>query len=84
MDNNDLNQDGKIDDKELNIIVEKLDNQTKIVWIAFISMVLTLISILFFIPVVRLEAIGSLLDLYWVAFGSIVGVFIGVKSWINK
>ena len=52
----DLDKDGKVSEKEEELYKEKIENQVKIVWICLVSMMVTLISILFIIPEARLEA----------------------------
>lgn len=84
MDPNDINQDGKIDKNEEKIIKDKIDAQTKMTWIMFFSIIITLVSVLFFISPERLVAIGSLLDMYWIISGSVVGTFVGITCWLKK
>lgn len=80
----DLDKDGKVSEKEEELYKEKIENQVKIVWVCLVSMMVTLISILFIIPEARLESIGDKLDWYWIIVGSIVGAYIGIKQWLNK
>ncbi len=90
----DHDKDGVVSEKDLQIseqlirlqIDEQKDrNQVRLAWVAMISM--TVITILLFVPWIpdsRIIALRDLLDLYYVAQASVIGMYMGVKAYINR
>ncbi|MBT9159409.1 MAG: hypothetical protein DDT26_00668 [Dehalococcoidia bacterium] len=58
-------------------------NRRRMAWISLIAMLLTTVALLFVVPVPRLEALGGIIDMFYIAMTSIVGAFIGFQAWWN-
>lgn len=80
----DLNNDGVISKKEEEFYEKKAINRRKMTWVALIAMVMSGFSIMFFVPESRLEKINSMLELYWISLGGIVGAYVGISTWMSR
>lgn len=90
----DLNHDNTITDTELAQAEEisqieqnqtKSQTQTHLAWIAMISMVL--FTALLFTPWIsesRLNSLGDILDVFYIAQAGIVGSYFGMTAWISR
>lgn len=90
----DHNQDGVADAADAEIqrtLVEittterKQAAQRKMAWSAVISM--AIFTVLLFTPMVsiaRVEALGELLGLFYIAQASIVGAYMGMTAWLDR
>ena len=90
----DTNNDGKIDDEELErskemlemeLREEKQDAQRRMAWIAIATMIV--FTIVLFTPLVndsRVNALADLLGLFYVAQASIVGFYFGAQAFMSK
>lgn len=92
--NFDHDKDGIISEKDLQISEQliklqidnqKDQNQVRMAWVAMLSMlVITLLLFSPFIPDSRILALRDLLDLFYVAQASVVGMFMGVKAYMTR
>lgn len=92
--NFDHDKDGIISEKDLQISEQliklqidnqKDQNQVRMAWIAMLSMlVITLLLFSPFVPDSRILALRDLLDLFYVAQASVVGMFMGVKAYMTR
>ncbi len=80
----DLNKDGKVSETEEEAYERKAVNRRRMAWVSLLAMIATAFAILFFIPETKLERIKDMLDLYWIAMGSIVGAYVGISTWMSK
>lgn len=80
----DLDGDGKVSQRELEIAVDRLENIKKMAWICLASIIGAAIAILFVLPETRVEKLGTVLDLFWIATGSVIGAFVGVGTFMSK
>lgn len=80
----DLNQDGKISADEQSIYEQRARNRRGMAWVALIAMVASGFSMMYFVPEARLKQLDGLLEIYWVALGSIVGAYVGISTWMSK
>lgn len=81
----DLDGDGKVSNKEHKIYEEKLENQTKMAWLAIGALVCFSGYLMFFAPESRiLAAKDGIFDFLWITLGSIVGAFFGLKAYMSK
>jgi len=90
----DLDKDGKISKKdiensgaslELELREEKADAHRKMAWTAIISIIA--VTIVVMSPGVsdsRVQALGDLLGLFYIAMASIVGAYMGVTAWMSR
>lgn len=92
--NFDHDKDGIIGEKDLQISEQliklqidnqKDQNQVRMAWVAMLSMlVITLLLFSPFVPDSRILALRDLLDLFYVAQASVVGMFMGVKAYMTR
>lgn len=92
--NFDHDKDGIISEKDLQISEQliklqidnqKDQNQVRMAWVAMLSMlVITLLLFSPFVPDSRILALRDLLDLFYVAQASVVGMFMGVKAYMAR
>ena len=83
----DLNNDGVVTDKEINATNELLKGnvQKRLALIAMWSMII--VTLLLFAPVIpttRVDALGDLLTMFYIAQASIVGAYMGVTAYMSK
>lgn len=92
--NFDHDKDGIISEKDLQISEQliklqidnqKDQNQVRMAWVAMLSMlVITLLLFSPFVPDSRILALRDILDLFYVAQASVVGMFMGVKAYMTR
>ena len=90
----DHDKDGVISEKDLQISEQlirlqidnqKDQNQVRMAWVAMLSMlIVTLLLFSPFVPDSRILALRNLLDLFYVAQASVVGMFMGVKAYMTR
>lgn len=80
----DINNDGVVSKKEELLYEKKAVNRRRMAWVSLVAMVISGIGIMFFVPESRLQKIGSMLDLYWISLGGIVGAYVGISTWMSK
>ncbi len=90
----DHDKDGVISEKDLQISEQlirlqidnqKDQNQVRMAWVAMLSMlIVTLLLFSPFVPDSRILALRDLLDLFYVAQASVVGMFMGVKAYMTR
>jgi Co/Zn/Cd efflux system component len=80
----DLNQDGKVSRQEETVYEQKAVNRRLMAWVALIALVVSGFSMMFLVPETRLKTLDGLLEIYWIALGSIVGAYVGISTWMSK
>jgi hypothetical protein len=80
----DLNRDGLVSKKEEELYEKKAKNRRAMAWVSLIAMVASGFAIMFLIPEARLQKINTMLDLYWISLGGIVGAYVGISTWMSK
>lgn len=71
--------------KRLELQEMKDTNQVWLAWAAMISMsVVTGLLFCPFIPDARILAVKDILDLYYVAQASVIGMYMGAKAFMNR
>lgn len=83
-DDMDLNHDGIISKKEEELYEKKAINRRRMAWFSLFAMIVSGFAIMFIIPESRLQKINSMLDLYWISLGGIVGAYVGISTWMSK
>ena len=90
----DLDQDGTVTDAEiarskemleLELREEKSEAQKRMAWLAIGSMII--FSACRFMPIVpesRVNALGEILGLFYIAQAGIVGAYMGVTAWMSR
>lgn len=79
----DLDNDGKVTNKEYKIYEQRAKNRRSMAWVSLFAMIVTVLLLMFLIPESRIEKLGSVLELYWLALGSVVTAYVGITAW-NK
>lgn len=80
----DLNRDGKVSRQEENAYEERAVNRRRMAWVALLALIASGFSMMFLIPETRLKTLDGLLEIYWIALGSIVGAYVGISTWMSK
>jgi len=90
----DINDDGTVSDEEmarnkelleLELQEEKCETQKQMAWVAMVSMII--FSILLYTPIIsetRVNALGDILGLFYIAQAGVVGAYMGVTAWMSK
>jgi hypothetical protein len=82
--NIDLNNDGKVTNSEQEIYEQRSVNRRRMAWVALVAMIASAVAMMFFVPETRLKQLDGLLEIYWVALGSIVGAYVGISTWMSR
>lgn len=86
---NDINNDGKIDEREIKVIERKMRVARRFAIISF-GANLTLVGVLVwavlsgFMTPAMATSLGTLLPMYWVGSWGIIAAWMGVDTWMNK
>lgn len=80
----DLDHDGKVSEKEMKIMTARLRTQRRIAVVALVLMSAIGMYIAFWMPVERMEALGSLLDFFWITMGGIIATYMGSEAWMSS
>ena len=90
----DFNRDGLLTDSELSrserlieldIRNEKADAQKHMAWVSLGSMLV--FTIILFSPIMpdsRVEALGDLLGLFYIAQAGVIGAYFGMTAWMSR
>tara|TARA_R100001086_G_scaffold235541_1_gene158502 strand:+ start:435 stop:758 length:324 start_codon:yes stop_codon:yes gene_type:complete len=90
----DINDDGTVSDEEmarnkelleLELQEEKCETQKQMAWVAMVSMII--FSILLYTPIIsetRVNALGDILGLFYIAQAGVVGAYMGVTAWMSR
>lgn len=81
----DLDGDGVVNEKELEIVEEKLDAQRRMAWTAMGSMLF--FTLFLFLPIIedsRVSALADLLGLFYIGQASVVGAYMGFSAYMNN
>lgn len=78
----DMNADGEINEKDVDMT--KIANQTKLAWFAAYSIVLVTVVLLSpFVSESRITALSDLLEIYYIAQASVIGMFMGASTYLS-
>jgi hypothetical protein len=90
----DLNNDGVVDDQEikrsqemleLELREEKAEAQKRMAWVALASVVLFTLGLFTpYVPESRVNALGDLLGLFYIAQASVVGFYFGASAYMSR
>jgi hypothetical protein len=80
----DVNDDGIVNEKELEIYEQRAKNRRRMAWVSLIAMIFTAVALMFFVSDDRLAKLDGVLELYWIALGGVVGAYVGVSAWTKK
>lgn len=80
----DLNEDGKVSNSEEILYEQKAKNRRGMAWLALVALVASGFCMMFLVPETRLKQLDGLLEIYWIALGSIVGAYVGISTWMSR
>jgi hypothetical protein len=80
----DVNDDGIVNEKELDIYEKRAINRRRMAWVSLVAMIFTAVALMFFVPDDRLAKLDGLLELYWIALGGVVGAYVGISAWTKR
>jgi cytochrome bd-type quinol oxidase subunit 2 len=80
----DVNDDGIVNQKELEIYEQRAKNRRRMAWVSLAAMIVTAGALMFFVPDERLAKLDGLLELYWIALGGVVGAYVGISAWTKR
>lgn len=80
----DVNDDGIVNEKELEIYEQRAKNRRRMAWVSLAAMILTAVALMFFVSDDRLAKLDGLLELYWIALGGVVGAYVGISAWTKR
>ncbi len=81
----DLNKDGKVSEKEVDLLARKMASQRRMAWVALSAIVI--FTTVLFTPMVaetRVAALGDLIGLFYISMAGIVGAYMGVTAWMSR
>ena len=90
----DIDHDGTVTDQEmarqqemieLELREEKADTQKQMAWVAMASMIV--FSLMLFFPIIpekRVQQLGDILGLFYIAQAGVVGAYMGFTSYMNR
>lgn len=79
----DINGNGLVTEKELEIYEQRAKNRRRMAWVSLIAMIVSAFCLMFLIPEEKLNKLDGLLELYWLGLGGVVATYVGVSAW-NK
>ena len=82
--NIDLNNDGKVTKTEQDVYEQRAVNRRRMAWLALVALIASGFALMFFVPESRLNQLDGLLELYWIALGSVVGAYVGISTWMSR
>lgn len=80
----DVNHDGIVNQKELEIYEQRAKNRRRMAWVSLVAMIITAGALMFLVPDERLAKLDGVLELYWIALGGVVGAYVGISAWTKK
>lgn len=82
--NIDLNSDGKVTKTEQEVYEQRAVNRRLMAWLSLVALIGSGFALMFFVPESRLNQLDGLLELYWIALGSVVGAYVGISTWMSR
>lgn len=81
MSNFDLDNDGVIEEDEVVIMKRRLALQRRLAIFSFLALIVSGGWLLFGMDEMRLQAMGNLLDLYFITLGGIIATYMGSEAY---
>lgn len=81
----DLNGDGKVTDKELNMVETRFKNRRKMAWFALFAMIgFTALLLTPAISNEKITALNNVLSSFYFAMASVIGAYMGFTTWASR
>lgn len=80
----DVNNDGNVTQTEERIYEQKAVNRRRMAWVSLIAMIVSGFCMMFLVPETRLKQLDGMLELYWIALGTITGAYVGISTWMSR
>lgn len=81
----DLNNDNKIDDRELKVVETRFKNRRRMAWVSLFSMILLTAFLLTpLISIERIQTLNGIMGSFYFAMASVIGAYMGFTTWATK
>lgn len=80
----DLDNDGKVTMKELDIYEQRARHRRAMAWTSLIAAIISGFCLMFLVSESRLHSLDGLLELYWIGLLGITGAYVGVSTWAAR
>lgn len=80
----DIDHDGKISEREFRFVERRLNTTRKMAIISLGALLGKAVYIMAFMPIDRIEVIGSLLDMTTIVLGGIVATYMGAAAYTTS
>ena len=80
----DLDNDGVIEEDEVAIVKRRVATHRKLAMFSALLLGVSGMWIISYTPTDKVEALGGVLDLYWVTLGGIIATYMGAEVWASK
>lgn len=80
----DVNNDGNVTPTEERIYEQKAVNRRRMAWVALFALIVSGFCMMFLVPETRLKQLDGMLELYWIALGTITGAYVGISTWMSR
>lgn len=81
----DINGDGKVDKRELDIYETKTKNHRRVAYFALAAIIgFTAILMTPLISVERVNALADIFSMFYLSLGTVIGAYMGVSGWMSR
>jgi len=80
----DLDRDGVVEEDEVEIVKRRVSTHRKLAILAMLALVVSGGWIIGVTESEKVEALGGVLDLYWITLGGIIATYMGAEVWSSK
>jgi NO-binding membrane sensor protein with MHYT domain len=80
----DLDRDGVVEEDEVDIVKRRVATHRKIALVAMAALIASGGWIIGVTETEKIEALGGVLDLYWITLGGVVATYMGAEIWASK
>lgn len=80
----DLDRDGVVEEDEVEIVKRRVATHRKLALMAMLALLASGGWIIGVTDAEKVEALGGVLDLYWITLGGIIATYMGAEIWATK
>lgn len=80
----DLDRDGVVEEDEVEIVKRRVSTHRKLALMAMLALLASGGWIIGVTDAEKVEALGGVLDLYWITLGGIIATYMGAEIWASK